>query len=72
MSALIDELLQSHLLDDDDEEADEGWLDVQPDNQSIDISAARRPEEHHDRSADGCDFGATKYRRLKQRRCAIG
>jgi hypothetical protein len=27
MSALMDELLQSHLLDDDDEEADEGWLD---------------------------------------------
>jgi putative DNA primase/helicase len=29
MSALMDELLQSHLLDDDDEEADEGWLDDQ-------------------------------------------
>jgi hypothetical protein len=27
LSALIDELIQSHLLDDDDEEADEGWLD---------------------------------------------
>jgi hypothetical protein len=27
MSALMDELIQSHLLDDDDEEADEGWLD---------------------------------------------
>jgi hypothetical protein len=27
MSALADELIQSHLLDDDDEEADEGWLD---------------------------------------------
>ena len=27
MSALLDELIQSHLLDDDDEEADEGWLD---------------------------------------------
>lgn len=27
MSALMDELLQSHLLDDDDEEADEAWLD---------------------------------------------
>jgi hypothetical protein len=27
MSALMDELLQSHLLDDDDEESDEGWLD---------------------------------------------
>src|SRR6516164_5436691 len=27
MSALTDELIQSHLLDDDDEEADEGWLD---------------------------------------------
>ena len=27
MSALLDELLDSHLLDDDDEEADEGWLD---------------------------------------------
>src|SRR5262245_28703417 len=27
MSALMDELVQSHLLDDDDEEADEGWLD---------------------------------------------
>jgi hypothetical protein len=27
MSALIDELLQSHLLDDDDEEGDESWLD---------------------------------------------
>jgi len=27
MSALMDELLQSHLLDDDDEEDDEGWLD---------------------------------------------
>ena len=28
MSALMDELLQSHLLDDDDEEGDdEGWLD---------------------------------------------
>ena len=29
MSALMDELLQSHLLDDDDEEGDEGWLDEQ-------------------------------------------
>jgi Domain of unknown function (DUF927) len=29
MSALMDELLQSHLLDDDYEEADEGWLDDQ-------------------------------------------
>jgi Domain of unknown function (DUF927) len=29
MSGLMDELLQSHLLDDDDEEADEGWLDDQ-------------------------------------------
>jgi hypothetical protein len=29
MSGLMDELLQSHLLDDDDEEADEGWLDEQ-------------------------------------------
>jgi hypothetical protein len=29
MSALMDELLQSHLLDDDDEESDEGWLDEQ-------------------------------------------
>jgi uncharacterized protein (DUF927 family) len=27
MSALMDELVESHLLDDDDEEADEGWLD---------------------------------------------
>ena len=27
MSALMDELIESHLLDDDDEEADEGWLD---------------------------------------------
>ena len=27
MSALMDELIQSHMLDDDDEEADEGWLD---------------------------------------------
>jgi uncharacterized protein (DUF927 family) len=27
MSALMDELIQSQLLDDDDEEADEGWLD---------------------------------------------
>src|SRR5262245_48812885 len=27
MSALMDELIQSHLLDDDDEEGDEGWLD---------------------------------------------
>src|SRR5262245_19573450 len=27
MSALADELIESHLLDDDDEEADEGWLD---------------------------------------------
>jgi hypothetical protein len=27
MSALMDELIQLHLLDDDDEEADEGWLD---------------------------------------------
>ena len=27
ISALMDELLQSHLLDDDDEEGDEGWLD---------------------------------------------
>jgi hypothetical protein len=26
MSALLDELLESHLLDDDDEEGDEGWL----------------------------------------------
>jgi uncharacterized protein (DUF927 family) len=29
MSVLMDELLQSHLLDDDDEEGDEGWLDDQ-------------------------------------------
>jgi hypothetical protein len=29
MSALMDELLQSHLLDDDDEEGDESWLDDQ-------------------------------------------
>jgi putative DNA primase/helicase len=29
MSALMDELLQSHLVDDDDEESDEGWLDDQ-------------------------------------------
>ncbi len=29
MSALMDELLQSHLLDDDDEEGDETWLDEQ-------------------------------------------
>jgi hypothetical protein len=29
MSALMDALLESHLLDDDDEEADEGWLDDQ-------------------------------------------
>jgi hypothetical protein len=27
MSALMDELIESHLLDDDDEEGDEGWLD---------------------------------------------
>ena len=27
MSTLMDELIESHLLDDDDEEADEGWLD---------------------------------------------
>ena len=27
MSALMDELIDSHLLDDDDEEGDEGWLD---------------------------------------------
>jgi uncharacterized protein (DUF927 family) len=27
MSVLMDELIESHLLDDDDEEADEGWLD---------------------------------------------
>jgi hypothetical protein len=27
MSVLMDELIQSHLLDDDDEEGDEGWLD---------------------------------------------
>jgi hypothetical protein len=27
MSALMDELIQSHLLDDDDEEGNEGWLD---------------------------------------------
>ena len=27
MSALVDELIQSHLLDDDDEEGDEDWLD---------------------------------------------
>ena len=27
MSALMDELIQSHLLDDDDEETDESWLD---------------------------------------------
>jgi uncharacterized protein (DUF927 family) len=27
MASLVDELLESHLLDDDDEEADEGWLD---------------------------------------------
>ena len=27
MSTLMDELLQSHLLDDDDEQGDEGWLD---------------------------------------------
>src|SRR5262245_18870799 len=27
MTAVMDELIQSHLLDDDDEEADEGWLD---------------------------------------------
>ncbi len=27
MSALMDELIESHLLADDDEEADEGWLD---------------------------------------------
>ena len=27
MSALMDELIESHLLDDDDEETDEGWLD---------------------------------------------
>jgi hypothetical protein len=27
MSTLMDELIQSHLLDDDDEEGDEGWLD---------------------------------------------
>jgi uncharacterized protein (DUF927 family) len=29
MSVLMDELLQSHLLDDDDEEGDESWLDDQ-------------------------------------------
>jgi hypothetical protein len=29
MSGLMDKLLQSHLLDDDDEEADEGWVDDQ-------------------------------------------
>jgi uncharacterized protein (DUF927 family) len=29
MSVLMDELLQSHLLDDDDEEGDEGWFDDQ-------------------------------------------
>src|SRR5262245_34943172 len=29
MSVLMDELLESHLLDDDDEEGDEGWLDEQ-------------------------------------------
>src|SRR5262245_26878461 len=28
MATLMDELLQSHLLDDDDEEADGGWLDA--------------------------------------------
>jgi hypothetical protein len=33
MSGLMDELLQSHLLDDDDEEADEGWLDDQHDRE---------------------------------------
>ncbi len=27
MSALMDELIESHLLDDDDEEGDEGWID---------------------------------------------
>jgi putative DNA primase/helicase len=29
MAALMDELIESHLLDDDDEEGDEGWLDDQ-------------------------------------------
>ena len=45
-SALVDELLQSHLLDDDDEEGDESWLDEH----------RKREERLHDEAiSDGLD-----------------
>lgn len=53
MSSLLDELLQSHLLDDDDEEGDEGWLDDQHKRQKklLDEAIADRLEKYPDIAA---------------------
>jgi hypothetical protein len=53
MSSLMDDLLQSHLLDDDDEEADEGWLDEQQKSEKklLDEAIADELDQHPDFAA---------------------
>jgi len=53
MSALMDELLESHLLDDDDEEADEGWVDDQHKREKklLDEAVADRLDKYPDIAA---------------------
>jgi Domain of unknown function (DUF927) len=82
MSALMDELLQSHFLDDDDEEADEGWLDDEHKREQklLDDAIAGGLEKHPDiaainnlpPNADPEVAQAAEHLKIVLATCAIG
>ena len=82
VSALMDELLQSHLLDDDDEEGDEGWLDDQHkrEKKSLDEAIADGLDKYPDINAinnllvnSGPDIAqAAKQLKDLLKKCAVG
>jgi hypothetical protein len=82
VSALMDELLQSHLLDDDDEEGDEGWLDDQHkrEKKSLDEAIADGLDKYPDINAinnlpvnsDPDIAQAAKQLKDLLKKCAVG
>ena len=74
MSALMDELIQSHLLDDDDEEADEGWLDDhhKREKKILDEAIADGLDKYPDFDSDQQSAAQLRSRHCPRRRAAEG
>jgi hypothetical protein len=77
MSVLMDELIECHLLDDDDEEGDEGWLDDhgKREKKLLDEAIADGLDKYPDINAiNNLSLDSDEARQLKNalKKCAIG